>query len=138
MINSFIVIIKLKNSNKYALYQILVNLVDNALKYNYKTDRKVKINYESLNQYHRFSVEDNGIVIPRHQQERVFELFETIKNDFNKSSTIIGFNRVKSLINKLVGAIFISSEIDKGSTFSFTIKNKKSFRFGSFFYVIFE
>jgi len=110
-----------KNINKSALSQILINLVDNALKYNDKAQRIIKIGYESLTDYHRFSVSDNGIGIPKDKQEHIFEIFKTIKTDFSKTSTGIGLSTVKSLVEKLNGNIFVCSEEGKGSTFSFTI-----------------
>lgn len=112
---------EIKNVNKPAIAQILINLVDNALKYNDKDSRVVKIDYESVKDYHRFNVSDNGIGIPQNQQERIFEIFETVKGDFNKSSTGIGLSTVKNLVEKLKGNIFLCSEEDVGSTFSFTV-----------------
>lgn len=109
------------NINKPALTQILINLVDNALKYNDKSERSVVINYESLNDFHRFSVKDNGIGIAKDKQEHIFKIFKTVKSEFSKSSTGIGLSTVKNLVEKLGGAIFVCSEENKGSTFSFTI-----------------
>ena len=115
----------IENINKPAISQILINLVDNAIKYNDKPKRIVKIDYESLDGYHRFSVSDNGIGIPLNHQERVFELFETVNSNFSKSSTGIGLNTVRNLVEKLNGNIFLCSEEGKGSTFSFTVKKTK-------------
>ncbi|EPR73624.1 fused adenylate cyclase and hybrid sensor diguanylate cyclase and response regulator [Winogradskyella psychrotolerans RS-3] len=112
----------IKNVNKSALSQILINLVDNALKYNDKEDRIVEIKYELLPTHHKFSVIDNGIGIALNQQEQIFEIFKTIKNDFSKSNTGIGLSTVKNLVEKLNGQISVVSEIGKGSTFSFTIE----------------
>ncbi|REE25643.1 GAF sensor signal transduction histidine kinase [Winogradskyella pacifica] len=112
----------IKNINKAALSQILINLVDNALKYNNKKDRTVEIKYESLLTHHKFSVIDNGIGIPLNQQEQIFEIFKTIKNDFTKSNTGIGLSTVKNLVKKLNGQISVVSEIGKGSAFNFTIE----------------
>ncbi|WP_179335064.1 sensor histidine kinase [Winogradskyella costae] len=112
----------IKNVNKAALSQILINLVDNALKYNDKQDRKVEIKYQLLPTHHKFSVIDNGIGIPLNQQKEIFEIFKTIKNDFSKSNTGIGLSTVKNLVEKLNGEIAVDSELGKGSTFSFTIE----------------
>ena len=109
------------NVNKAALSQILINLVDNALKYNDKDKRTVKIGYESIKEYHRFSVSDNGIGIPKDKQDHIFEIFKTIKSDFSKSSTGIGLSTVKNLVEKLNGKITVTSREGNGSTFSFTI-----------------
>ncbi|NNE31334.1 MAG: GAF domain-containing sensor histidine kinase [Winogradskyella sp.] len=114
--------IKIKHINKPVITQILINLVDNALKYNDKAKRIVKIGYESIKDYHRFSVSDNGIGIPQPQQERIFELFEKVHNDLSQSSTGIGLSTVRNLVEKLNGKISVSSIENEGSTFTFTIK----------------
>ncbi|WP_179347866.1 sensor histidine kinase [Winogradskyella pacifica] len=111
-----------KNVNKAALSQILINLVDNALKYNDKRNPSVEIKYQLLPTHHKFSVIDNGIGIPLNQQEEIFEIFKTIKNDFTKSNTGIGLSTVKNLVEKLNGQISVVSEIGKGSAFNFTIE----------------
>ncbi|MDN3493135.1 sensor histidine kinase [Winogradskyella bathintestinalis] len=111
-----------ENINKSALSQILINLVDNGLKYNDKSQRIVKISYDSLKNHHQFTVDDNGIGIPVDQQETIFDIFQTIQGDFSKSSTGIGLSSVKNLVEKLNGHITINSEVGKGSTFTFTIE----------------
>lgn len=112
----------IKNVNKPALSQILINLVDNALKYNDKPNRRVEIEYMEDLFYHKFNVTDNGIGIPKDKQSEIFELFKTVKTPIVKSSTGIGLSTVKNLVEKLGGKITVSSEKDKGSTFFFTIK----------------
>ena len=112
----------IEHINKSALSQILINLVDNAIKYNNKPKRIVDISYESLENHHKFNVTDNGIGIPEDKQDTIFEIFQSIKNDFSKSSTGIGLSSVKNLVEKLNGTISVNSELGKGSTFSFTIE----------------
>ncbi|WP_040278571.1 sensor histidine kinase [Psychroserpens damuponensis] len=109
------------NINKAALSQILINLVDNALKYNDKPNRLIEITYTSNLFKHKFSVRDNGIGIPKDKQEDIFEIFKTVKNDFGKSSTGIGLSTVKDLVEKLGGDISVESTEGVGSTFSFTL-----------------
>ncbi|WP_178988848.1 sensor histidine kinase [Winogradskyella schleiferi] len=111
----------IQHINKAALSQILINLVDNALKYNDKAERIVTIAYETLSDHHRFKVSDNGIGIPENQKHKIFDIFRTVKNDFGKSSTGIGLSTVKNLVEKLNGQISVDSELGKGSTFTFTI-----------------
>ena len=111
----------IKNVNKAALSQILINLVDNALKYNDKPNRTVEIGYDADLFNHKFSVKDNGIGIPKDRQDFIFEIFKTVKNDFGKSSTGIGLSTVKNLVEKLGGKISVDSVVGEGSTFSFTL-----------------
>ncbi|WP_028871284.1 sensor histidine kinase [Psychroserpens burtonensis] len=109
------------NVNKAALSQILINLIDNALKYNDKSKRLVEITYEADIFNHIFNVTDNGIGIPKNKQAYIFEIFKTVKNDFGKSSTGIGLSTVKDLVEKLGGEISVTSKENIGSTFTFTL-----------------
>ena len=114
--------INIEKINKPALSQILINLVDNALKYNDKAVRKIKLEYTDLEDYHEFKVIDNGIGIPEDKLEHIFELFETVKNNLGKSSTGIGLSTVKNLVEKLNGTISVDSTFGEGSVFTFTIE----------------
>jgi len=110
-----------KNVNKAALSQILINLVDNALKYNDKERSIVEISYSDDLFHHTFSVSDNGIGIPKDKQDYIFKIFKTLQSETGKTSTGIGLSTVKNLVEKLGGTISLKSEYKKGSTFSFTI-----------------
>lgn len=114
--------VNIEKINKPALSQILINLVDNALKYNDKAVRKIKLEYTDLEDYHEFKVIDNGIGIPEDKLEHIFELFETVKNNLGKSSTGIGLSTVKNLVEKLNGTISVNSTFGEGSVFTFTIE----------------
>lgn len=112
----------IKYINKSALTQIMINLVDNALKYNDKEERTIHITYNSLSEFHEFSVADNGIGIAENQQEMIFQLFTSIPHKNNqKPSTGIGLSTIKNLVVKLGGDIQVSSQLGKGSMFTFTI-----------------
>lgn len=112
---------EIKNINKAALTQILINLVDNGLKYNNEKERTIKISYIELTEYHQFSVSDNGIGIEKDMQSIIFQLFTTIPDINRKPSTGIGLSTIKNLVNKLDGDISVTSQIGMGSVFSFTI-----------------
>ncbi|MEL0642770.1 GAF domain-containing sensor histidine kinase [Olleya sp. Ti.3.14] len=109
--------------NKAAVTQILINLVDNALKYNNKPNPEVILNYAENKNFHIFSVTDNGIGIAQEQQNEVFKLFNNNNQTDVKGNkgTGIGLFTVKNLVKKLNGDIILKSDIGKGSTFTFTI-----------------
>ena len=109
--------------NKAAVTQVLLNLVDNALKYNNKPNPEVVINYSENADFHIFSVSDNGNGIPADQQKEVFTLFNNNNQTdvTGKKGTGIGLFTVKNLVKKLNGTITLQSKIDIGSTFTFTI-----------------
>lgn len=114
--------ITINHVQKSALTQILINLADNALKYNDCHKRIIDIGYVEEPHFHKFSVSDNGIGIAEDKQEYIFELFKTIDQTNRKSSTGIGLSTVKNLVNKLGGEVMITSKIGSGSTFTFTIQ----------------
>ncbi|MBA6153613.1 sensor histidine kinase [Gelidibacter maritimus] len=111
----------IKNINKPALTQILINLVDNALKYNDAEKRLIHVSYVEEPKYHKFSVSDNGIGIEKDKQDVIFQLFTIIPHKNIKPSTGIGLSTIENLVNKLGGEISLSSEIGAGSVFTFTI-----------------
>jgi len=113
---------EIKNINRAAVSQILINLVDNAIKYNDKKNPVIKIDYTTNLFFHKFSVSDNGVGIPRDKQDVIFKIFKTLKNPDGKSSTGIGLSTVKNLVEKLGGEISLTSQKGKGSTFTFTIE----------------
>ena len=114
----------LKNINKAALTQIVLNLVDNALKYTDKHKCTVTIDFEEQELFYKFTVKDDGRGIELEKQGDIFELFNTggIKDSLGREGTGIGLATVKSLVNKLGGDIWLESELGNGSTFTFTIK----------------
>ncbi|AJR04006.1 sensor histidine kinase [Siansivirga zeaxanthinifaciens] len=109
----------LKDINSAALTQILLNLVDNGFKYNFKENPVVSIDYSETETHHVFIVEDNGKGIEQEKQDDLFELFNTAhdKDKHGNVGTGIGLFTVKTLVNKLNGAIDIHSEIEKGTQF---------------------
>jgi signal transduction histidine kinase len=109
--------------NKAAVTQVLINLVDNALKYNNKVNPKVVLSFSEDKSYYFFTVKDNGNGIAKEQQEEVFKLFNN-NNQLDitgKKGTGIGLFTVKNLVKKLGGTIELQSEVNKGSTFIFSI-----------------
>ncbi|WP_396600756.1 ATP-binding protein [Algibacter sp. R77976] len=113
----------LNNVNTYALEQIILNLVDNGFKYNFKQSPLVTINFEENDMYYVFYVKDNGKGIEANKQDSLFDLFKTAHKEDNNGNkgTGIGLFTVKTLINKLGGTIEVDSVINVGTTFKFTI-----------------
>ncbi len=119
------------SNNKLQLYtcrsvvlQVLVNLCNNAIKYNDKEDGLVSIDVMEEGAYYSFSVTDNGPGISSEHQAKIFELFSTlgVNDRFNKMGTGIGLATVKRLAEKMGGKISVTSEIGVGSVFNFTIR----------------
>lgn len=114
----------LHHVNKAALTQVFLNLVTNALKYNSKEIRKIKITFKKTYSFYHFAVIDNGDGFSEENSSKIFELFTTLDTndrDGNPGSGI-GLATVKKLINSMGGTIKVNSISGEGSTFQFTIK----------------
>lgn len=111
------------NTSRIALKQILLNLVNNALKYNNNPKPIIDITFKETADHYHISVADNGPGIPARNLETIFDLFTTVK-DNNSSGTGIGLAIVKRLVTKLKGDITVQSG-EKGTTFSFTLGKTK-------------
>ncbi|HKJ48470.1 MAG TPA: HAMP domain-containing sensor histidine kinase [Christiangramia sp.] len=116
--------IMLHNVNKAALTQVFMNLISNALKYNDKPVRKVKIDFNKNEEFYFFDIKDNGKGIPQEKFEEIFNLFTTLDTADRDGSlgSGIGLATVKKLIESMGGSISIESEVGKGSNFKFRIK----------------
>jgi len=112
--------------NRAAFQQIFFNLIGNSLKYNNQDKIIIDVEAKEENGYYHFSIADNGIGIPENKQEAIFELF-TIVEEADRSGNRgngIGLSTVKKLVNNLGGDISVKSEVNKGTTFYFSIKRE--------------
>lgn len=111
-------------TNIAAVTQVLINLVDNGLKYNNKANPEVYLSFTEDQKHYTFTVKDNGNGIAKQQQENVFELFNNNNQTDvkGKKGTGIGLFTVKNLVKKLGGTISLNSQLNQGSTFTFTIE----------------
>ena len=70
-----------------------------------------------------FSVSDTGIGIEKNDIDRLFDEFFRVENKINQNvkGTGLGLALVKKIVEAHRGKIWITSEINKGSTFNFTL-----------------
>jgi len=110
--------------NKTALEQILVNLIQNGLKYNDKDAPRIEIRFSEDDKNYYFSVVDNGMGIAPEEQKKIFEIFTTLnlQDRFGTKGTGVGLSTVKKLVEKMSGSISLQSLPGEGSEFSFCIK----------------
>jgi signal transduction histidine kinase len=113
--------------NKIALEQILVNLIQNAIKYNDRETPRIEILFSEDETNYYFAVTDNGRGIAPEEQIKIFELFTTLnlKDRFGTKGSGIGLSTVKKLVEKMSGKISLKSVPGEGSEFSFYIKKEK-------------
>jgi two-component system phosphate regulon sensor histidine kinase PhoR len=110
--------------DKERLRQVLINLIDNALKYNIPGGW-VKVKYENLDSSVRISVEDSGVGIPQDHLPRIFERFYRVDKERSREAggTGLGLAIVKHIIEAHGNKVEVQSEVGKGSVFSFILKS---------------
>ena len=109
------------------LIQILTNLLNNALKFT--SQGFIEFGYSLINNKLKFYVKDSGIGIDPKYHEKIFERFGKVNTSNAKlyGGTGIGLSISKEYVTLLGGKIWVLSEVDKGSTFYFTIPYKPVF-----------
>lgn len=108
-------------AEKKLIYKIFTNLISNAVSHNDKTIGKIECTYESLPDFHQFTVKDNGPGIAKNYQVKVFGMFQTIIARDVRENTGIGLSIVKKIIEGKSGKIRIESEENNGASFIFTL-----------------
>lgn len=105
------------------LGEVFQNLIGNAIKYNSKGG-KVKITHQLKEDFLIINIIDNGIGISPEDQKHLFERFWRSENALVRQNTGTGLGLfiTKELVERMEGKIWIESEENKGSTFSFKLK----------------
>jgi PAS domain S-box-containing protein len=100
------------------------NLINNAIKFQKKNIRpEINISAkQELNQW-EFAIQDNGIGISPEHVEKIFSIFQRLHHGNVYEGTGIGLAHCQKIVDLLGGKIWVESELDKGSTFYFTIPN---------------
>ncbi len=114
-------------ADKKRIRQVLINLVDNAIKYGNQINGIIEISFYDFHDNYLVEVSDNGIGIPESSIPRVFErFFRTDKSrSRDKGGTGLGLAIVKHIIEAHRQSISVRSQVSKGTTFSFTLKKAK-------------
>lgn len=111
-------------SDPLRLKQIISNLLSNAIKFT-PSGKNVRLEIKHLKDERKilFSVTDEGIGIPKENQQKIFEAFE--QNDISTTrrygGTGLGLSICSKLVELLGGKISLESEINKGSRFFFWV-----------------
>jgi len=106
------------------LWQILTNLIDNAIKYS-PAGGQVTVRLYERDGDVCFSVSDEGIGMTPEQQTRLFQPFERVVDPGRKiTGTGIGLHLVKRLVDIHGGRIWVESAYGKGSTFTVALPKR--------------
>lgn len=113
------------------LFQILVNLLGNAVKFTEEGEVRLKLDLLQENNKSllvRFEIADTGIGIPENMIENIFDIYTQASTDTTRKygGTGLGLAITKSLVELHNSCIFVSSEVGKGTTFSFSVEFERS------------
>jgi two-component system, OmpR family, phosphate regulon sensor histidine kinase PhoR len=105
------------------LRQVMMNLVDNAVKYT-EAGGSVRIRATADEEHCTICVEDSGIGIEAEHLPRLFERFYRVHKDRSRDvgGTGLGLAIVKHIVEAHGGTINVRSTVGKGSVFCFTVK----------------
>lgn len=106
------------------LQQVLVNLVSNAIKFTHQGQVTVTVTEQDINEqqvFLNFSVSDTGDGISKEAQKNIFMPFSQADNSIARryGGTGLGLSISAQLVKLMGGDIMLSSEMGKGSCFSF-------------------
>lgn len=112
--------------DRMRLYQVLMNLLGNALKFTEQGSIVLTVKLESTNDQHVlvfFEVRDNGIGIPQDKLDYIFETFTQAKSDIARhyGGTGLGLAITKKILTLYGSEIMVESREGEGSVFSFYI-----------------
>lgn len=115
-------------ADKGLLYRVITNLISNAIKHTYSEKGQITTTaaVDQQKKIMQINVIDNGEGIPKEYQNKIFDKFMQVetKKLGKKFDTGLGLTFCKLAVEAHGGKIWVESEPEKGSTFSFTIPLK--------------
>ncbi len=111
------------NADRKRIFQVLSNLVENALKYGRKNG-KVTAGFFDMNKNILVEIADNGYGIDKKDLPRIFERFYRIDKSRSREQggTGLGLSIVKHIIEAHKQTINVKSTVNEGTSFTFTLE----------------
>ncbi|AGB39434.1 MEDS domain-containing protein [Natronococcus occultus] len=103
------------------LRQTLQNLLENAIVYSGDSSPRIHIDAKRRKQDWVISVHDDGIGIEPDDQDRIFDIFDRLHSREAYEGTGLGLALCQRIVERHGGEMWVDSEPEDGSTFSFTL-----------------
>lgn len=107
-------------TEKLMLQQVFSNLISNAIKYTAHIHGVIDVSCIDKPDFYEFTVSDNGMGIEPEYHEKIFVIFQTLREKHDKESTGIGLAIVKKIIEDRHCTIKVVSTVGEGASFIFT------------------
>jgi signal transduction histidine kinase len=107
-------------THRLPLQQVLSNLIGNAVKYGPAGTTVIGVSGVDCGTHYEFMVEDNGPGIDPEYHEKIFGLFQTLREKTDKESTGLGLSIVRKIVEERGGSIRLISSLGNGAKFIFT------------------
>ncbi|WP_051718839.1 sensor histidine kinase [Hymenobacter sp. IS2118] len=107
-------------TDRLGLQQVFTNLLSNAVKYHQRGGGQLEITARDAGQFYEFRVQDDGPGIASEYHQKIFLLFQTLRDRHTAESTGIGLSIVQKIINEHQGRIRVESSPGQGAGFIFT------------------
>ena len=106
------------------IFQVFENLIQNSIKYMGDAESPViEVGCRKTGGFHEFYVKDNGIGIDPEYHQRIFQIFQRLK-EVDAKGTGIGLAIVERIAEVHGGSVRVESERGKGATFYFSVPEK--------------
>ncbi len=106
---------------KSRIFQVFENLIQNSIKYMGNTESPViEVGCREIDGFHEFYVKDNGIGIDPEYHQKIFQIFQRLK-EVDAKGTGIGLSIVEKVAEIHGGSVRVESEKGKGATFYFSV-----------------
>ena len=107
-------------TDRLSLQQVFTNLLSNAVKYHQRGAGHLEVTCRDVGRYYEFRVQDDGPGISPEYHQKIFLLFQTLRDRHTAESTGIGLSIVQKIINEQQGTIRVESAVGQGAGFIFT------------------
>lgn len=107
------------HGDEIRISQIMLNLINNAIKYTEKGYIKLSVSFSKEDSLLKVAVKDSGMGIKEEDREKLFESFIRLQETSNRKieGTGLGLNITKQLLTLMKGIIRVDSIFGEGSTF---------------------